>query len=38
MRNENNGIYAELVSGKAEDSDFPLIKVLLNEQITNAAF
>ena len=36
-RNEKNGIYAELVSGKGEDSDFPPIKVLLNEQITNSA-
>lgn len=34
---KKDGVYAELVSGRGEDSEFPPIKVLLNEQITNSA-
>lgn len=36
-KEKKDGLYAELISGRGDASDFPPIKVLLNEQITNSA-
>ena len=36
-KDKRKGLYAELISGKGDAAEFPPIKVLLNEQITNSA-